>query len=98
MKVRIRYSSWFVRKGYSAWVLFPFIFFRDKKDDVSDKLFRHEMEHVYQILRIGWFKFYFRYLYANIRFGYSHNPFEIAAHNVQNRSLTETERNIKEKT
>lgn len=95
MKLRVMYSSKLVRKGYTAWVLFPFVFFRCSKEDCTDKLFRHEMEHVYQVMRDGWWVFYIKYIYRLIKYGYMDNPYEVEARSRQNRPLTITERLFK---
>ncbi len=97
MKLRVIYNTRLVRKGYSAWVLYPFIFFRQKQEAVSDSLFRHEMEHVYQVMRMGWWTFYFKYLYYLWKLDYDDIPFEMAAHAMQDLVLTPTERRFKDK-
>lgn len=96
MKLRIIYGTRLVRKGYSAWVLYPFMFFRDKKEDVDDRLFRHEMEHVYQVMREGWWTFYIKYLWRLAKHGYMDNPYEQEARGLEHTPLTHTERTFKE--
>ena len=96
MKLRVIYGSRLVRKGYSAWVLFPFMFFRDKAEDVDDRLFRHEMQHVYQVLRDGWFVFYAKYLYQLAKYGYMDHPYEMEARDRENDPLTTVERFFKD--
>lgn len=88
MKVRCVYKfPWFWRQ-YRAFVLYPFIFFKESKEEVSETLFRHEWEHVLQVRALGWFRFYRDYLLETWRVGYTRNRFEIAANEVQNRPLT----------
>ena len=70
-------------------MLYPFVFFRYVPDDV---LFRHEMEHVYQIMRDGWLVFYVRYLWWHFLYGYANNPYEIEARERASEPLTKTER------
>ncbi len=72
-------------------MLYPFILFRYPKKDVPTELFRHEMEHVYQIMRLGWWVFHFRYMWYLIRGGYDDNPFEVEARMRQKEPLTATE-------
>jgi len=96
MKLRICYSSRLVRKGYTAWVLFPFMFFRQYKDEVSDRLFRHEMQHVYQVLRMGWWKFYITYLWLLWKHGYKDHPYEVEASEYEHHELTTVERFFKD--
>lgn len=96
MKLRVIYNSRLIRKGYNAWVLFPFMFFREAKEDVSDTLFRHEMEHVYQVMRDGWWRFYITYLWHLYRYGYMKIPYELEAYDRQTQPLTTVERYFKE--
>lgn len=97
MKLRIKYGSWMVRKGYTAWVLYPFMIFRAKKAGVSDVLFRHELEHVYQVRRDGWLVFYVKYLYYLARYGYLKNPYEMDAREAETQPLTTVEKGLKDK-
>lgn len=78
-------------------VIYPFMFFKHSKEEVTDRLFRHELEHVYQVRREGWFKFYLTYLWESIRHGYKKNKYEIAANAVENTPLTAEERKLKDK-
>lgn len=75
--------------------LYPYILYRHERDDVSDQMFRHELEHVYQIRRDGFFKFYFTWLRDAYRFGYDNIPYEIEAYAVQHEPLTSVEELIK---
>ena len=93
--MRIKYNSRLVFKGYDAWVLYPFMFFRDKREDVPDRLFRHELEHVYQVQREGWFKFYLKYLWYGLRYKYKNIPYEVEARLAEALPLTEKERKLK---
>ena len=92
MKLRVKYSSRLVRKGYTAWVLYPFVFFRASRTYVSDKLFRHELEHTYQVERDGWLVFYIKWLYYRIKHGYLANPYEVEARLASVQPLTKYER------
>ena len=96
MKLRIFYGSILVRKGYAAWVLYPFMFFRDAKEDVNDRLFRHEMEHVYQVMRDGWWTFYIKYLWWLYRYGYEQHPYEQEARGMEHSPLSYIERRFKD--
>ncbi len=42
-------------------------------------VFRHELEHIYQIGRDGRFFFYLKYFYYSLRYGYEKNPYELEA-------------------
>lgn len=92
--MKIRYNSWVFKilpKWINGIVLYPYIHFQRSKDEVSEKLFRHELEHIYQIQRDGFFKFYITYIYYNITKGYKNNPYEIEAKQKALLPLTEEE-------
>ena len=93
--MKVVYNSKFVPKGYKAWVIYPYMFFSEAK--CTDVLFRHELQHVYQVRKYGWFKFYATYLWYSATKGYWDNPYEIEARGVQNTPLTQEERRLKEK-
>jgi len=85
-------------------VLYPFIFMRPYTEEhikFSDPettakhigirnrvLFRHELQHAYQIKREGVIKFYIKYLWFQIKYGYRDNPYEIEAENIEQKELT----------
>lgn len=101
MKLRFKYDCrghwfwrWLIGKA-NAKVLHPFILFANPKKDISDKLFRHEMEHVYQIMRDGWWTFYIRWLWHAWKLGYLDIPYEVKARKAAETPLTATERNFK---
>jgi len=96
MKLRVCYSSRLIRKPYIGWVLYPFMFIRHSKEDCSDRLFRHEMQHVYQVQRDGWFTFYAKYLWHLYKFGYMDHPYELEARDKENEPLTTVERFFKD--
>lgn len=98
MKIRIRYHVWFLRRSWIAGItIYPFIFFKRLRLEVTDKLLRHELEHIYQVRREGWIKFYVTYLWFNIRRGYKNNPYELEANAVENYPLTDAERRLKDR-
>ena len=96
VKLRVIYGTWFVPPGKLAWVLYPFMFFRQPKEEVTDTLFRHEWEHVDQVWREGWLKFYCKYVWYSIRRGYHDNPYEIEARVRAHKPLTTIQRWYKE--
>ncbi len=49
---------------------------------ISERLMRHELEHVRQWREEGWM-FPFRYALAYLRHGYRDNPYEVAARNAE---------------
>jgi hypothetical protein len=53
------------------------------------------MEHVYQIMREGWWKFYIKYLWYAWKFGYIEIPYEVEARKAARTGLTATERRFK---
>lgn len=96
MKLRVCYSSRWIRKGYGAWVLYPFMLFSQDRYTVTDRLFRHEMQHVYQVKRMGWFKFYITYLWLLRKHDHSTHPYENEAREHENEPLTTVERYFKD--
>jgi hypothetical protein len=96
MKIRLKYKVWFLRKSWIAGItIYPFIFFKQKKEDVSDRLFRHELEHIYQVRAMGWLKFYISYLWIGLRHKHKTHPYEEQARKVQHDPLTEEEQELK---
>lgn len=77
---RIRYNHWLFKiPGMGGWagiVLYPYILFKDKAHNVSDRLMDHEMVHWMQGESEGWFKFYVKYLWYSLRYSYRANPYE----------------------
>ncbi len=96
MKLKIRYNvgRWIMGR-WKGKVLYPFMLFTQDRVDVSDQLFRHELEHVYQVWRMGYIWFYVKYLILVISYGYENHPFELEASARQNDPLTENERALK---
>ena len=102
MRVRCLYEVFFLQKfGISAIVLYPFILFADSRQTIPDRLFRHELQHIYQVQAHGWFGFYWKYLLAYFRLrrqgmnhqeAYFNNPFEIEARGAESLLLTIEER------
>lgn len=96
MKLRIKYEigNW-IMWGYGGRVLYPFILFKHKQKDVPDWLFRHEMQHIYQIKKLGWWKFHLIYFWYLAKGGYNNHPFEIEAKKHQHIALTNYEKDLK---
>jgi hypothetical protein len=62
MKIRPRFAHPIARwLRVSAIVLYPYVFFSEARERVTDSVFRHEMIHVRQIRRIGPLRFYVQY-------------------------------------
>lgn len=93
MEFKLVFDTWFVPPRAHAWVLWKWVFFRHTKDKVSVRLYRHELQHCYQIERLGRFKFYAKYLWQWIRNGYWNHPFEKEARDFQDQPLTPKEHN-----
>lgn len=83
--------------GYKGIVLWPFVFLKPmwkgrEFNTAHDKvLFRHELQHCYQIHEQGVLKFYFMYLINLFRKGYKRHPMEIDAKKVENIPLSSQE-------
>jgi hypothetical protein len=79
----------FWAKGMVVW---PFMFFKPNPSEVSDSLYRHELQHCYQVKKMGRFKFYTTYLWLLARHGYRQHPYEIEAWQRQYDPLTDQEK------
>lgn len=88
MRFKIVYNTRFVPPRKTAWVLWPFVLFRHTNDRVSDRLYRHELQHVYQIKRLGRLRFYWTYVLEAIKNGYMDHPYEKEARKMENEPLT----------
>jgi hypothetical protein len=91
MKFRIVYKAWwmFWAKGMVLW---PWIWFNPAKMHVSNILYRHELEHCYQVKRMGRFKFYTSYLWLLAKHGYKNHPYENEANDREHDPLTDQEK------
>ena len=83
-----RLRLWPLKRSIAAITLYPFIFYNRKHWRYKQEfktLQRHEWEHVYQVRRDGWFKFYFKWIRETIRGGYYSNPYELEARRNQHK-------------
>lgn len=72
------------KMNYRGWTSFwNTIYYLTPSDMGNDKVRRHEMMHIEQILREGRLKFAFKYLYYAIRYGYIFNPYEVEARSAE---------------
>ena len=100
MKFRIVYNSKFVRKNW-AWVCWPWVLVGMDKEDFTDRHFRHELEHCYQVKRKTVPGFYIGYAFwwlikGGPFGGYKRHPYELEAEARENDPLNEQEREWKE--
>ena len=92
------------KSRYRGVVLWPYVIMRPKKYATGQiaqsemmtrralvKLYRHELQHCYQIQRMGVIKFYIRYLWLTLIKGYRDHPDEIEARQYENERLTPLE-------
>jgi len=80
-----------MKKWYGL-TLYPFIFFQKSKEEVSERLLRHEYQHVIQIDRMGWIPFYATWLWQRATKGYYYAPLEVEARAHQDEPLTEEQK------
>lgn len=105
MKVKLVYNSLIPKiLRVEAITLYPFIFIRFSKDTTNlivNRIYKHEMIHVRQIRRVGFFNFYFDYIYEffinlfkyrNWSQAYLNITYEIEAYEWENESLTKAEK------
>lgn len=91
MRFWIVRNKWFPFK-YRGIVLWPFVFLRPYPDErFNTVLFRHELQHCYQVKQRGVIWFYIRHLYLLMKHGYWNHPDEIEARNNQTNVLTPEE-------
>ena len=89
MKIRIKERSLiariaaFVLRTNNVAIVFGktiFLWNATKEDLINNKKWlRHELVHVQQFLRYGFFPFIFMYLWESVKKGYYQNKFEIEA-------------------
>lgn len=66
--LRLRYEHWIPRRlAVRAIVLYPYVLFSDSRERVDALLLRHEIVHVRQVRRLGWWRFYSHYLWEYFR-------------------------------
>lgn len=81
--MKLHYNTWWLRPTWiGAITLGSHIFFKRKKADVPERMVRHELVHIAQIKREGCLRFYAKYLWYQLRYGYKKNPFEVEARNL----------------
>lgn len=93
----IRYNHWIPKLlKVQGITLVPFILFSCSKSNVQEFMIKHELTHITQIKRDGWFKFYWKYLseYHALRKGglsqdqaYRLISYEVEAYANQNQPL-----------
>lgn len=63
-KIRFKYNHWLPKRlGVAAITLYPFVLFAEDEARVDARIKRHEHEHVYQIMQVGWIRFYISYMF-----------------------------------
>lgn len=82
---------WMKRAKVRGIVIGRNVCFSESGKDIPQFLFRHELEHAYQQMRDGRFKFYLKYFYYSLRYGYDNNPYEVEAREAANQPLTKDE-------
>ena len=94
MKIRVKERSFiariaaFILRTNNVAIVFGrtiYLWNASKEDLLKNKNWlRHELVHVRQFLRYGFFPFIFMYLWESIKRGYYHNKFEVEARNFEN--------------
>lgn len=75
---------WLNKTGYRGITLPPFGIFITQDRINDERLRRHEQAHWRQAQELGVVKFYAKYLWFNMRYGYRNNPMEIEARQAEN--------------
>jgi len=79
-KIEIVLKRWPFPRKTKAITLYPFIFYRETP---TIETRRHEAEHIKQVKKLGWFKFYGSYLVETVKKGYKKNKYEKAARKAE---------------
>jgi hypothetical protein len=75
---------WILRwRGFAGITLPPFGIFIIEERLQDERLIRHEKEHWRQAQELGTIKFYARYLWYSLRYGYWNNPLEVQARKAE---------------
>ncbi|KPK74250.1 MAG: hypothetical protein AMJ84_00235 [Acidithiobacillales bacterium SM23_46] len=95
MKFRIVYNAWWMRRGWGM-VFWSWMWFGLKESEVSDRHYRHELQHCYQVKRKGRLWFLISYALLWLRHGafwggYRNHPYEVEARQHQDNPLTAEE-------
>lgn len=102
MRLYVKFNHWFpklIRMGGIA--LIPFILYARTREEISESLLKHEYIHVEQVRKLGWFRFYFLYLwyyfknlikFRNHDEAYYQIPFEKEAYEKEHLALEEYEK------
>ena len=83
--------AWMQRVGVRGLVLGGTVYFAAPAHLIPQWLFRHELEHAYQIMREGSFRFYLKFFLYSVRYGYYNNPYEVEARQAEQYALTNYE-------
>ena len=96
MRLRVKFGFWLFRlPGMRRWngiTLYPWILLRPRRREASERLLRHEYQHVLQIDRMGWLPFYVTWLWQRLTKGYRAAPLEVEARAFENEPLTKAQR------
>jgi hypothetical protein len=88
---------------FDAITLWPFILFRGPRDQYSERLLKHELEHWYQAKRYFVLPFYVLYVgwwvvnmvkYRDAYLAYWRIPFEVSARQAEFYGLSDSERGL----
>lgn len=89
MKFRIVNNAWWMFWAVGM-VVWPWVWFKKGRLEV-DRIYRHELQHCYQVQKLGRVKFYFTYIVKWLRHGYRNHPYEVEARRYQHMPLTPEE-------
>ena len=101
MKPIIIYNCLFTQlMDLDGLVLFPFILISTKEEETLPSVMKHELTHVRQIYREGFFSFYFQYGYMMMKNSFyctndslfSNNSFEDEAYEIEDEPLTQEDK------
>ena len=88
MKFKVLTGQWWLFWA-AGMVIYPYVIIKGK--NYSKRLFRHELQHCYQIEERGVWGFYSQYVIDILKYGYRKHPDEVEAYRIERDPLTEIE-------
>lgn len=84
LKTATGFILWLMQKaGFKGWTSFWGTIYVVKGYEFNQALLNHEFKHIEQIRREGKLKFFFKYTWYLIKYGYKDNPYEIEAREAE---------------
>jgi hypothetical protein len=99
MKIRRKFHNWIPRiLKVNGITLYPYILFAKPaghyrgKLPTFERMLKHEYVHINQVRKLGWFRYYYKYIAENFKVGYKNNKFEVIAYTMEKGALNAEEK------